>query len=105
MLLLSFPSRLRPAAGGSIRLTASSEISLSAPTVSIDTTTLTMNATTASLTAQTTITGATAVVGDTSITGALTNNGHDAGNTHEHLPGSFHAGSTAITGTSGAVTP
>lgn len=97
-------------AGGDISLHASGTITLAAPQVAINATTLTVTAATVvhgntAITGDTAITGATAIVGDTSIAGALTNNGHDIGATHEHAPGTFHAGGTAITGTSGGVTP
>ena len=58
-----------------------------------------------SITGETDIIGATSITGDTAIAGALTNNGHDVGPNHEHLPGTFKAGSTSITGVSGHVTP
>lgn len=86
-------------ASGDILLRAGGTIKLQAPTVDVETTTLTMNATAAHLTATTTITG------NTSTFGALTNNGHNAGNTHEHLPGTLNITGTPVTGASGVVTP
>lgn len=75
----------------------SNDLDINSPAVNV------VGATT--LTGATAINGATAITGGTSIDGPLTNNGHPAGNTHTHPPGSFHAGGTAITGTSGAPTP
>ncbi len=98
-------SDITATAGGNITLQASGKIKLQAATVEIDATSLTMNASTATLTATTTITGTTAIDGDTSVTGALTNNGHAAGSTHKHAAGGLVVGSTAVTGISGTVTP
>jgi len=110
--------------GGSINLHAAAEIHLqagtlvkieapdvqigagsmevTADTVDIDGVTTVVGATT--LNGVTAINGATTITGATAIDGPLTNNGHAAGNTHTHPPGSFHAGGTAITGTSGTPT-
>ena len=110
--------------GGAINLTAAttiklqadfihlqaSSIAIEAPGIGITATTLDVTATTV-MTGPTAVIGPMAVTGDTTLTGAtavigsLTSNGHDIGELHEHLPGSLHAGGTAVTGTSGIVTP
>lgn len=91
-------SDITATAGGNITLNAAGKITLAAPQVEIDATTLTVKAAVV-------VQGKTSITGDTSIVGALTNNGHAAGNTHEHGPGTLVAGSTAVSGTSGGVTP
>ena len=48
--------------------------------------------------------GGISLVGDMNITGNLIINGKNF-TTHDHLPGTYHAGSTAITGNSGGVAP
>lgn len=92
-------------ASGDILLRAGGTITLQAPAVAIDTTALTATAATATVTAEVTITGDTAITGDTSTLGALTNNGHDVGDAHEHDPGTYQVGATPVTGLSGGVTP
>jgi phage baseplate assembly protein V len=118
-IVVETTSDITATAGGNITLQAGALIKLQAPSVEIDTTTMTVNATTITttattvtteaatlgITAATTLTGITSLIGDTSVTGAMTNNGHDVGSTHEHAPGTFRAGGTAVTGISGAVTP
>ena len=116
-----------------ITLHAGGTIKLQAPTVEIDSTTLVVNTTTMAVNATTVttiaagavvttapalaitgavaivgateVTGTTTLVGDASVSGAMTNNGHDIGQNHEHLPGTFKVGATSVTGVSGAVTP
>ena len=104
--------------GGAIRMRAATEISLQAgtrvsiqaPDVSIQAGTTNITSDTVAVDAVTTLVGATtidgvtAINGDTTITGTMTNNGHDVGQAHTHLPGTFKANTTNVTGTSGAVT-
>lgn len=105
-------------AGGRANVTSSTSIKLAAPTIILQGNLIELQAPDIDLSGDviglsgavavqgaTTIAGTTAITGDTSITGALMNNGHDVGPNHKHLPGTFKANTTSITGTSGAVTP
>lgn len=85
-------------AGGSVTLHASSKITLSAPQVEVDATMFTVKAAVV-------VQGDTSITGDVATVGALTNNGDDVGNTHDHLPGGYHIGSSPVMGNSGGVTP
>lgn len=84
-------SDITATAGGNVTLTAQTKITLSAPTVEIDATT-------------TSVSGLTQLT-NVAVSGTITNAGHDIGHGHEHLPGSFKANTTNVTGVSGAVTP
>lgn len=91
--------------GGSVSVTAATTLRLMATSIQLEASSVRIQGDTLAVSAATAMTGAVSIAGDTSIEGALTNNGENVGNAHEHGPGTFKAGTTAVTGVSGGVTP